>query len=301
MIGFDSASDVVRAWTIQPQVVGPLAAAGALYLYGVGRIGKGHFRSGWKASRTGCFLGGIGLLIGALASPIDAYSDRLLSVHMVQHLLLMQMAPPLLLLGRPITLALAATSGPARRRLARFSHGRLARSLESPVIGFSSFAIVLWASHFTPLYEATLTHEFLHALEHLAFLAAALLFWWPVVARDPGAIRLSHPARLLYLFLSMPVMSLLGFVVSSSSRVLYVHYVTTSRLLGVSALADQRLAGTIMWESSMVVSVVALSAVLLDWMGREEREALRADARRDRATSEIRVEPSVLDVEAEGT
>jgi putative membrane protein len=219
---------------------------------------------------------------------------------MVQHLLLMQLAPPLLLLGRPITLALAASSGPVRGRLSRLAHGRMAGSLGSPVVGFSSFAIVLWASHFTPLYEATLTDETLHVLEHLVFLAAALMFWWPIVARDPGAARLSHPGRLLYLFLSMPVMSLLGFVLSSSNRVLYVHYVASGRLLGVSALADQRLAGTIMWESSMLVSVVALSAVLLDWMSRDEREALRADARRDRGTRDLRREGRGMDVEVHG-
>ncbi len=296
-----SVSDVVRAWSIQPRIVMPLALASFAYLGGIRLTQLHHVRARWKASRTACFFSGIAVVFIALESPIDSYADRLLSVHMVQHLLLMQVAPPLLLLGRPITLALAASSGPVRARLSGFAHSPVARAIGSPIVGFSSFSVVLWASHFTPLYEATLTDESLHALEHVVFLTASMLFWWPVVARDPGAARLSHPARLLYLFLGMPAMSLLGFVVSSSHRVLYVHYIGSSRVLGVSALADQRLAGTIMWESSMLVSAVALAAVLLDWMHREQQEGLRADARRDRGARELRAEPSAKNVEVEGT
>jgi putative copper resistance protein D len=224
----------------------------------------------------------VGVLVLALASPIEGFADSLISVHMVQHILLMQVAPPLLLLGRPITLALAASSGRVRGRIGAVAHSRAARLAGSPILGFACFAVALWASHFTQLYEASLTNEVVHAMEHTMLLGAALLFWWPVVARDPGAARLSHPGRMLYLFLSMPVMSLLGFVISSSNQVLYPHYVVSGRLLGVSAMADQRLAGTLMWESSMLVGVVALSAVLLDWMRRDEVEARRADALRDR-------------------
>jgi putative membrane protein len=220
------------------------------------------------------------VLFVSLVSPLDRYADRLLSVHMVQHLLLMQLAPPLLLLGRPVTLALAASSVAVRPRLARFAHGRIARFLGSPVVGFGSFTVALWLLHLTPLYAAAVTDPALHALEHLVFLATALLFWWPIVARDPGSARLSHPARLLYLFLSMPVMSLLGFVIAASDRVLYAPY--AAALGPASALADQRLAGTIMWESSMLVAVASLTAVLWDWMARDDRDALRADLRRVR-------------------
>ncbi len=291
-----SLSTIALHWSLQPQVVLPLVLVVSLYLVGVQRVRQRRPPPAWKGSRTACFLAGIGVLFVALASPIDVYSDDLLSVHMVQHLLLMLIAPPLLLLGRPVTLALAASFGRMRSGLAGLAQGRVGHTLGSPVIGFGAFAIVMWASHLTHLYEATLTDEPLHALEHLVFLAAALLFWWPIVARDPGAARLSHPGRLLYLFLCMPVMSLLGFVVSSSDRVLYLHYVASGRGLGVSALADQRLAGTLMWEGSMLVSVVALSAVLLDWFDRDQHEAQRADLRHDRGAREPRAEGSGVNV-----
>jgi putative membrane protein len=259
-----------------------LLAAGGLYGLGLRRLRNLASSSRWPASRSWCFAAGIAVVFVALVSPLDAYADRRLSVHMVQHLLLMQIAPPLLLLGRPVTLALAASPSSARSRLGRLAHGRIARALGSPLVGFAAFAVVLWVWHLTPLYARAIDDRTLHALEHLLFVASALLFWWPVVARDPGSARLSHPARLLYLFLSMPVMSLLGFVIATSDRVIYAPYAVA---LGPSpALADQRLAGTIMWETSMLVAIVALSAVLWDWMARDERDAVRADLRgvRDR-------------------
>jgi putative copper resistance protein D len=263
-----------------------LALAASAYMLGVNRTRRRRGASGWEPSRSVWFLAGVAVLAVALVSPIDRYADDRLSVHMVQHLLLMMIAPPLLLLGRPLTLAHAASSGRTRTALAAIGRSRATRILGAPVIGFATYALVLWASHFTSLYEASLTNDSVHAVEHLMYLLSATLFWWPVVARDPGAARLSHPARLLYLFLSMPVMSLLGFVLSSADRVLYPHYVATAGSVAL-ALADQRLAGTVMWEGSMVITMLALSGVLLDWMARDELEARRADARMDRQAHRV--------------
>jgi putative membrane protein len=276
----EAAGQLLSGWNLAPAVDLPLLAAGALYWLGVRRLTRRPSAPRWPTSRSRSFAAGLAVLFVALVSPLDGYADRRLSVHMVQHLLLMQIAPPLLLLGRPVTLALAASPLAVRPRLARLAHGRIARFIGSPAVGFGSLVAVLWVWHLTPLYASAVSDPMLHALEHLVFVAAALSFWWPVVARDPGSARLSHPARVLYLFLSMPAMSLLGFVIAATDRVLYAPY---AAVLGpASALADQRLAGTIMWESSTLVSVVALSAVLWDWMARDERDARRADLRRVR-------------------
>ena len=290
----------LRGWALEPLVTLSLTLAAILYWEGVRGVRLRNPRSGWPRSRTAYFVAGIAVLFLALESPIDGYADRLFSDHMVQHTLIMMIAAPLLLLGRPITLALAGSSGRVRRQVAAVAHSRVAHFLGSPLVGFGSLAVVLWVSHFSWLYNAALTNTVLHGLEHLAFLTAALLFWWPIVAKDPGSARLSHPARLLYLFLAMPVMSLLGFVVSSSNHVLYVHYIASSRALGVRAIADQRLGGAIMWESSMLIGTIALSAVLLDWMNRDEKEAQRADARRARRVPDLRVEPGRRGLEGEG-
>ena len=166
-------SGVVRGWSIQPQVVAPLVLTAGLYLYAVRVTQLRHPRFQWKASRTACFVGGVAVLAVALGSQVRVYSDRLLSAHMGQHIALMQVAPPLLLLGRPITLTLAASSGKLRSRLSSVAHGRMGRALGSPVVGFGCFAVVLWGAHFTPLYEAALTNQVLHGIEHLAFAGKA--------------------------------------------------------------------------------------------------------------------------------
>jgi cytochrome c oxidase assembly factor CtaG len=217
----------------------------------------------------------------ALQSPIDAYAGLLLSVHMAQHLLLTMVAAPLLILATPVTLALeAASKGTRRRFLVPVLHARTTRLMGSPLLGWLVFAAVMWGAHLRPVYEAALRSDQVHAVEHLAFIASALLFWWPVVGLDPGNRRLSHPARLLYLFLAMPVTAVLGLAMYSADRLLYPAYGVASASIGVSALADQHLAGAIMWEGGMLLMLPALTFVLLDWMRRDEREAARADARR---------------------
>jgi putative copper resistance protein D len=189
-----------------------------------------------------------------------------------------------LLLGTPVALALQAFTPSSRRRvLLPVLHSRPVTVLRSPLFGWATFAVVIWGTHYSPVYEAALRSETVHALEHLAYLAAGLLFWWPVVGLDPSPARLSHPGRLLYLFLSMPVMALLGLAIFNSGHILYSHYSVTSGLVGISALADQHLAGALMWEGGMFVVVPALGFVLWSWMNRDEREAARADARARRA------------------
>jgi len=260
-----------------------VAAVAVLYLAGTRRVWRARGRSVFPAQRVAFFLGGLAVVLVALESPVHTYADRLLSVHMAQHLLLTMVAAPLLLLGTPARLALQASSAPVRRSmLVPLLHGRVGRTLGWPVLGWILFAGVMWCTHLTPVYEAAVRNEAIHGLEHLAYLGAAVLFWFPVVGLDPSRRRLSHPGRLLYLFLSMPVTAVLGLSIYSASHVLYPSYVSSTRALGLSPLSDQHLAGALMWEGGMFVMVVALGAVLFDWLDREEREAQREEARRAR-------------------
>jgi putative copper resistance protein D len=226
-------------------------------------------------------MAGLGMLYLALQSPIDAYAGSLLSVHMVQHLVLTMVAAPLLIAGMPITLALQAASRDARKRfIVPVLNAPAVEVLSSPLLGWALFAVVMWGSHLRPIYEAALRNQGLHALEHVAYLSSALLFWSPVIGLEPRARTISHAGRLLYLFLAMPVTALLGLAMYSSDRLLYPYYGPASSSIGVAPLADQHLAGAIMWEGGMLLVLPALAFVLLDWMRRDEREALRADARR---------------------
>ncbi|MDP9300060.1 MAG: cytochrome c oxidase assembly protein, partial [Actinomycetota bacterium] len=239
-----------------------------------GRVPRPHARL--------AFFAGLGVVAIALTGPIDAAVTTSFSVHMIQHLLLTMIAAPLLLLGAPITLALQAWPGTPRGWLLATLRSAPARLLGNPLVAWALFFVVLWGIHFTGLYEAALRNDGLHALEHIALLVTALLFWMPIVRADPIPSGLSHPARILYLFVAMPAMAFLGLTIVSSRHVLYPAYAQAD---GVArALADQRAAGAIMWAGAMVLIVPALAFVLLDWMHADEREAARVDARLERAT-----------------
>jgi putative membrane protein len=262
-----------------PAAVGAAGAAAA-YLAADSRVrrslGSGGAR-GASARRLLAFLAGLVVIVVALTGPIDAAASRSFADHMVQHLLLMMVAAPLLLLGAPLTLALRAWAGPTRRRLLAVLHSAPIRLVSNPLVAWPLFFVVIWGSHLTGVYEAALRDEGVHALEHVAYLASALLFWMPVVRADPTPSVLSYPARILYLFLAMPAMAFLGLVLVSARYVLYPAYAQAEGI--ARALADQRAAGAIMWGGTMVLIVPALGFVLLDWMRADEREARRADER----------------------
>jgi len=254
-----------------------LVAAGLLWLVAARRVRAARGPAAVSWGRSALFLGGLGAVAVALASPVDAGAATWFSVHMVQHLLLALVAAPLLVLARPLTLALQASTPATRRRLVLLLHRQPLALLSSPLVAWCGFALVMWATHFSPLYEAALANPGLHALEHLAYLGSALLFWSAVAAVDPSPARLSPPARILYLFLAMPQMTFLGLAIYGARHVLYPAYGS-----GPAALADQRLAGALMGGGGVLVVVPAVGVLLLDWWVREERAAARADARLDR-------------------
>ncbi len=268
------ASRILAGWTFDPAASALLAAAAVLWLAGSRRARAAHGPAAVSRARTALFLAGLAVVAVALESPVDAGATTRFSVHMVQHLLLTLVAAPLLVLARPVTLALQAAAPAARRQLLLPAlRSRPVAVLASPPVAWCGFAMVMWATHFSPLYEAALANPGLHALEHLAYLGSALLFWSVVAAVDPSPARLSPPARILYLFLAMPQMTFLGLAVYGARHVLYPAYG-----VGAAALTDQRLAGALMGGSGIVVVVPAAGALLLDWLAREERAARRADA-----------------------
>jgi putative copper resistance protein D len=200
---------------------------------------------------------------------------------MVQHMLLELVAAPLLLLGAPATLALRAAAPSVRRRLLALLHSRAVAVLTFPLLTWLLFAAVNWGWHFSELYDQALDNPPLHYLQHATFLLAALLFWWPVVAADPGRWRLAHPIRLFYLFLAMPQNSFLGVALMSAPAVLYPHYLSNVRSWGPTALADQNLGGVLMWVIGDLVFLTAMAAVVASWVRHEDRRTARLDARLD--------------------
>lgn len=268
-------------WTFDPAVVVGLAVAGILYVRADRRVRRVRGDRRAPRARRWEFLGGLVGIFIALESPIDTYSATSFTVHMVQHLLLTMVAAPLLALGAPVTLALLASSPADRRRLAGALRRVPLRTLSEPIVAWALFFGVLWGSHFTGLFEASLRSQGIHALEHLAYLVTAVLFWMPVVGRDPSPSSVSYPARILYLFFAMASMAFLGLALFSANHVLYPIYGAVEGT--VKAIEDQRTGGTLMWIGGMVDIVPALACVMLAWMRADERAALRIDAQLLRA------------------
>jgi cytochrome c oxidase assembly factor CtaG len=264
------------AWPAEPGLWLLLVAAVAAYLYGTRLV------PGWPPSRRTFFVAGIVALAVALATPIATYDGVLFSVHMVQHLLLIFGAAPLVALGAPLALALRASTPARRARLSRLLHVPAVSVIAHPLTAWVAFALVMWVSHFSSLFNSALENETVHALEHGLYFSVSLLFWLPVVGLEPSRWRLSHPLRLLYLVVALPQQSFLGLAIYSSDKVLYPHYATSSSSWAPEALADQHIAGIIMWVGGDMLFVAALALAVGAWMRYDRREAARIDRRLER-------------------
>jgi putative copper resistance protein D len=186
-------------------------------------------------------------------------------------------AAPLLLLGGPIALLLRADPWWLRRRvLVKVLRSRVVVVLTNPITALAAFTVVLVGTHLTGIYELALRREPIHELEHVAYLVTALLFWWPAIGVDPAPRRISHPTRMLYLMVSMPVPALLGVAIVNTGHVMYSSYAQPTPW-GTSALADQGVAGTLMWVGGMFTIVPALGTVVMHWLEDESRIGVRRD------------------------
>lgn len=269
-------------------VLAMLAVAGALYGLGVRRVSRRASRRVLPPVRVACFALALIVTAGALIGPLDEQADSKFSAHMIQHVLLILVAAPLFAVATPITVLVIALPATARRHTTTpVLRSRTAKLLLAPLFGFASFVFVLWGSHLPAVYDAAVANQGLHDLEHLLYLLTAFLFWSAIFGFDIGPSRLAHPARVLYLFLSMAAMAVLGLALSSTDHALYPHYVDEARAAGFSAVSDQHTGGVIMWLTGMVVMVPAMAFVVVAWMNEDERRTVREDARRDAEMAKV--------------
>ncbi len=271
---------LVDGWSFSADVWLPVILAALAYWKARDLVNQRHPANPVPRWRLWSWLAGLAAIVLALASPIEFYDTTLFAAHMVQHLLLMMVAAPLLVLAAPITLLLRVSSPEARRRwILPVLHSRVVWLVSYPLVAWLLFATVMWFTHFSPIFDAALDDLTLHRMEHALYIGTALLFWWPVVGADPSPHRMGYPARLFYLALGMPLSSFLGLVIFSAETVLYPHYLTLVRDWGPTPLVDQQWAGGIMWAGGDLAFVVALVLTVGAWLRHEERENLREDAR----------------------
>ena len=264
------AATILTSWTLNPLAIVPIVAAAWLYAMGLRRAARAGTPHPRRAAVA--FFAGLAVVALALASPIDA-------VHMAQHLLLTLLAPPLLELGAPITLTLRATHLGTARLVSRLLRTQVAVVLSNPVVGWTLFVGVAFVIHLTPLFDLALRIAAVHGLEHALWLGAALVYWLPIVGRDPTPHPMGYPVRLLSLFLAMPAMSFLALAIYSAGTPLYPTYASLPPPWGSSALTDQRGGATMMWLVGNLTLVVAMLVVAAAWKRDEDASQRRLEAR----------------------
>lgn len=267
--------EVWSAWNLDPVLLATVVTSGALYAYGTRRLAR------TRARRVAAFYAGLlgGTLV--LTSPLDALAHVLFSVHMVQHLVLIFVTAPLLLLGAP-ALALSR-SLPRRfeRGLASLRRSRVLagtwRVLINPVVAAGLFTITMWAWHLPTPYEWALHNDIAHAAEHTAFVGAAALFWTPLIGARRN--RISSGTGILYAFAAMLQSGGLGALLLFARVVLYPTHAIGAHVWGITPLQDQQLAGAIMWVPAGGVFVIVMAALFLRWFKEIEHRMQRAEAR----------------------
>jgi putative membrane protein len=217
--------------------------------------------------RAQLFLIGVLVLFVSVATPLDTLSGYLLSAHMIQHLLMTLIVPPLLLLGTPEWMLRPLLALPFARAIGR--------ALTHPVVAFLLFNFVFSAWHVPDLYNLALQNNTVHILEHLLFLSTAVLTWWPVFSPTRELPRLPEPVQLLYLFFESLPPTILGALITFAGEPLYPEYVSAPRLWGLSVMLDQQLGGLIMWIPGALVYFIVLTVVFFRWLNRDEYERSR--------------------------
>ncbi len=249
----------------------------AWYLRGVHRLG-GRERS-WSPYRTAAFVAGLVVVAYAVEGGLAFYGSSNFTVSVIQHLLLITVAPPLLAMGAPVTLALESSSPRTTALLLRVVRGPAARLLTYPAVAFAGLMGTMFVFFLTPLYGFSEGHPVLQAYLLFHFLLAGCLFWWPMVGKDLLPRRFGFGTRFVLVFLSVPFNAVLGLVIAGVGKPLYP---------AGNTLADTQSGGNVLWGLLEVFTVAALALLFVQWAREEERKAVRADRQLDAALAVAR-------------
>ncbi|HEX2922544.1 MAG TPA: cytochrome c oxidase assembly protein [Chloroflexota bacterium] len=272
----DESMALLTSWNLEPELVAGLVVAIGLYFVGWMRLSRrtseGRLLVRWWAW---CYCSGMAAIAIALLSPVETFSGLFFFVHMIQHLLLMLVAAPLLWLGAPILPLMWALPRRVRVGLGRmFACGRplhaLLNFLTNPLVAQALFLATLAGWHVPPYYDIAQGRSLIHEFEHTMFLGTSLLFWWPVVHPWGGKRRLSYEAGIAYFIPPILVSNLIGALLTFAGRPLYTNYLHVPRLWGISVVLDQQLGGLIMWVPGMIPYAIAIFLLVSQLMKQGE-------------------------------
>jgi putative copper resistance protein D len=279
------ASRLVTGWELAPVPLVVTVWVAGLYLLGVRTLHRRGDR--WPVGRTVAFVGlGMGSFYVATSSGLAAYDTTLLSVHMVQHMVLSMVVPLSLALGAPVTLALRTLPRAPRRWLLVVLHSRVAKVLSFPPLTFTLYVVTPWALYFSGWYSASLDHVWLHELMHVHLVVVGSLFFWPIVGIDPLPGRVGYPFRMLLVVFTLPFHAFLGVTIMGQDTLLGGdHYLALRTHAAYAwlpdALADQHLAGGILWAAGDLIGLAFFGVLFAQWVRSSMKEAAREDRRLD--------------------
>jgi cytochrome c oxidase assembly factor CtaG len=251
------------SWSFVPGAIGVVAVLTVVYVRRWREVDG-------SIARLASFLGGMALVLAALVSPIDRLAEQLFFIHMTQHLMLVDLAPILVLLG--LTKVILR---PATRRLIRVE--RAAGPLAHPVFAIALYVAVMWIWHIPAMYDAALEHSAVHVVEHLAFALAGGLYWWHLLSPIRSRKRLGGMGPVVYMISTKLLVGLLGVGLAFAPDALYDFYERQPGYWGLEPGTDQAIGGLIMATEQSIVMGIALTYLFIRALGEAERQNEREE------------------------
>ena len=254
---------LLLSWAWRPEILLTLGLAAVIHLMGRWRLERRGSTKLVKPWRSVAYLSGLVVLGIALMSPIDVLSGQFFYMHMVQHLLLVMIAPPLLLIADPMPLMMWGLPSALRSEVGHWlrpgaTFRQVLSTLTAPGLVWLYFVAAVVGWHDANAYDATLRYELVHDVEHLTFFLTAMLFWWQVIGSAPHIHRrLSLGVRIGYVLSVVPATALTGIAIAFASKPIYTYYTTVPRLGEMTVLQDQMLGGVIMWIPGSMMYILA--------------------------------------------
>ncbi len=254
-------------WQLNALALAVIVVVAAAYLTGVALVPVRDPQARWPRVRTVSFLAGLAVCAFATSGSIAVYDQVLFTAHMAGHLALVMLAPALLVCGRPLTLAVAASSPTTAARITRVARGRVVSLLTTPPVALASYTVVIVGSHLTGLMDTIMRNTWAGQVEHLVYVLAGVQFFVLVVGDEPIRWKLTSPARWLLLAVAMAVDTFTGIVLMQGTKAIGMLPTTA---FDVDPLSDTRTGGAIMWFGGDGIMAVVMIALVISWLRRAE-------------------------------
>jgi putative copper resistance protein D len=261
-----TASALLGTWTFHPIVTALLVLAAALYAWGMARVHRRHPARPWSLGRAASFAAGLAVVAVAVMSAIGRYDTTFFWVHMIQHLLLIMVAPALLIHGKPLTLAMHASRNPLHTIIKRMLRSRVVTVITCPLVAVPAYAAVVVATHLTSFNNQVVLHPPVAAAEQVAYLVIGYLYLISGFGDEPIRWRLSRPGKMVVILLSMPIDTFTGLTLLTTHTEPWPAYATQHHTFGPGLITDVHWGGAMMWIGGDTIMIALIVTALIPWI-----------------------------------